>query len=120
MKKVHRIWVMSIFIMLLLNGCGSSGNPKWNPHFNATVLEVDENTILVEPFEDEDERKSNDKISVDTDVISTIAVPELEVGTEIRIVYNGQIMETYPARIKDVFAIYLIDENGEAIIPEEK
>ena len=43
----------------------------------------------------------------------------LEEGTEVCIVYNGEILETYPARIKTVFAIYLLDENGEAIIPKD-
>lgn len=84
--------------------------PGENPFFNATVLEVNERNILVEPFEGEDERKSASKIYVSTDVISTIPVPELQKGDEVRIVYNGEIQETYPAQISKVFAIYSLDE----------
>lgn len=84
--------------------------PGENPFFNATVLEVNGRNILVEPFEGEDERRSASQIYVSTDVISTIPVPELKKGDEIRIVYNGEIQETFPAQISKVFAIYPIDE----------
>ncbi len=88
-----------------------------NPYFNATVLEVYENSVLVEPFSNEEIRKSSDKIYVGTDVISTNPVPELKKGMQIRVVYNGKILETYPASIPDVFAIYELDTNGQVIFP---
>lgn len=81
-----------------------------NPYFNATVFEVGENTVTVKPFDDSDELKSSDKFIISTDVISTNPVPEMKIGTQIRIVYNGNIQETYPAKISDVFAIYLLSE----------
>ncbi len=81
-----------------------------NPYFNATVLEVKESSVLVEPFADTDEYKSCSKINVSLDVISTNPVPKLKKGDEIRIVYNGEIYETYPAGIYHVFAIYSLDE----------
>lgn len=81
-----------------------------NPYFNATVLEVRESSVLVEPFADTDEYKSSDKINVSLDVISTNPVPKLKKGDEIRIVYGGEISETYPANIYHVFAIYSLDE----------
>lgn len=84
--------------------------PGENPFFNATVLEVNEKNILVEPFEGEDERRSASQIYVSTDVISTNPVPEIKKGDEIRIIYNGEIQETFPAQISKVFAIYLINE----------
>lgn len=37
----------------------------------------------------------------------------MEVGDTIRIVYNGEIAESYPAQIATVFAIYPVDESGE-------
>ena len=91
----------------------SSDSLKQNPYFNATVLEIKENSILVEPFPNEDERKSSDKISVSTDVISKNPLPKLKKGDEIRIVYNGEILEIYPAMIHKVFAIYPLKDNGE-------
>ena len=88
----------------------SSKTGNYNPYFNATVLRVYENSVLVEPFEGSNERKSADKITVNTNVISHHPVPELKEGTQIRIVYNGTIEETYPANIPIAFAIYELRE----------
>lgn len=79
-----------------------------NPYFNAKVLEVNEKNILVEPLKGEIERNSASKIYVSTDVISGNPVPELKKGDEVRIIYNGEIMETYPAEISGVFTIIRI------------
>ena len=86
-----------------------------NPYFNATVLETYENSALVEPFENEQIRKSSNKIIVSTSVISTNPVPKLKKGMQIRVVYNGKVMETYPASLGGVFAIYELDKNGGVI-----
>ena len=85
----------------------TDGGENTNPSFTATVLSVYENSVLVEPDADTDERKSSDKIVVSTDVKSTNPVPGLKKGDKIRIVYNGSIEETYPAGINTVFAIYI-------------
>lgn len=98
-------------LILGIAGCGVK--EKANPYFNATVLEVREKSVLVEPFSGEEELKSADQISVSLAVISSHEVPELEEGTQIRIVYNGEIAESYPAQVNTVFAIYLVDEAGE-------
>ena len=80
--------------------------PGENPFFNAKVLEVNDKNILVEPLEGEAERNSASKIYVSTDVISTIPIPDMKKGDTVRIVYNGEIQETFPAQISKVFAIY--------------
>lgn len=110
MKKT--LWFFLLLCMICMTGCG---NEAKNPYFNASVLEVYENSVLVEPFEGSDELKSADQIDVNTEVISTHEVPEMEAGTTIRIVYNGDIAESYPAQINTVFAIYLVDETGELV-----
>lgn len=88
----------------------SSQTGNYNPYFNATVLEVYKNSVLVEPFEGSNELKSADKITVSTNVVSTHPVPELKNGMQIRIVYNGTIEEIYPANIPTAFAIYELRE----------
>ena len=117
MRKRSVVLGACIFAAFSLTGLQNRQSAKGNLTFNATVLEIGENTISVEPFENEE--ISTGEITVTTDVVSKIEVPELEEGTEVCIVYNGEILETYPARIKTVFAIYLLDENGEAIIPKD-
>ena len=81
-----------------------------NSYFDATVLEVHEYYLLVEPFEDEEERKSSDKISVDINTLSLNPVSEIKVGSKIRVVYDGEILESYPAQLGNVFAIRLLND----------
>ena len=84
----------------------SGGEENVNASFKATVLEVSENYVLVEPLENQN--ISTLPIEVSKNVISQIPVPDLKVGSKIQIVYNGEIMETYPKQINKVFSILLI------------
>lgn len=88
-----------------------------NPYFNAEIIEVNSNNIVVKPDEKSNEIKSADKISVSLDVISTIPVPTFKIGDRVRVVYNGEIAETYPAQINHVFAVYLLSEDGVVLSP---
>lgn len=71
--------------------------------FQATLLEVNENYLLVEPAADSDERKSSDQISVGLGTLDDAQIdallPELEPGDLLEIEYDGLIAETYPAQI---------------------
>ena len=93
-----------------------SVQPGANPYFNAEVLEVTEKNILVKP-DDSKETKSADKIYVSLDVISEIPVPTINAGDRVRVIYNGEIAETYPAQINNVFVIYLLGENDMVLSP---
>ncbi len=84
----------------------SGGEENVNASFKATVLEVYENYLLVEPLENQN--ISTLPIEVSKNVISQIPVPDLKVGSKIQIVYNGEIMESYPKQINKVFSILLI------------
>ena len=65
--------------------------------FIGTVLEETTKYMIVEPNEDEDERKSADKIIVSfgTDHKDYL----YGIGRKVLITYNGEIKETYPAQI---------------------
>ncbi len=80
--------------------------------FNATVLEVKENYILVEPFENENERKSAAKIQVSTKLKGNEPLPEIKKGDYVTIKYDGMIQETYPAQISTVYSIALHERGG--------
>lgn len=94
-----------------------SVQPGDNPYFNAEVLEVTEKSILVKPDDDSKESKSANKIYVSLDVISEIPVPTINTGDRVRVIYNGEIAETYPAQINNVFVIYLLGENNMVLSP---
>ena len=51
------------------------------------------------------------------DFISTIPVPSFKIGDKVRVIYNGEIAETYPAQISNVFVVYLLSEDGEIVSP---
>ena len=78
-----------------------------NVNFNAKVLEVNENNILVEPFENEDERKSASRIYVSTELKGEEILPEIKKGNYVTISYDGNIQESYPAQITNVYSITL-------------
>lgn len=67
--------------------------------FVGTIIEANDNSIIVEPEEGSNERKSSDKISMKitrpTNGINDFYV----VGNKVKITYNGNIMESYPAQI---------------------
>ncbi len=63
--------------------------------FYAKILEVNEKSILVEPFKNEEIRKSSDKISIGIENTS-----EYILGENIRVEFNGEINESYPATVE--------------------
>ena len=67
--------------------------------FVATVIEISENSVLVEPVVGEEELQSSHKISVNTASLGDIGA---EVGSDVEIYYTGGIMETYPAQINAI------------------
>ena len=75
--------------------------------FRGTITQVEENLFFVEPDENEDIRKSADKVMVqklknDTNV-------KFEVGERVKITYDGDVMETYPVQIKATKIEKLVD-----------
>lgn len=77
--------------------------------FVGTILEETTQYMIVEPNEDEDERKSSDKIQIN---YGTNHIDYLYgVGRKVVIHYKGYIMETYPAQINsDLISIDGYDE----------
>ena len=64
--------------------------------FFGKVIESESSYIIVEPNENEAERKSSDKFRIslgkNNDALYIV-------GTNVKITYSGYIMETYPAQI---------------------
>lgn len=79
------------------------------PNFKGIVTEVSEHSILVSVSKDEDEFKSSDKISVSLNVKLKDSMTHFSVGDKVSVYYNGEIVETYPAQVKEVYAIILRD-----------
>ncbi len=73
--------------------------------FQATVIEVADNSILVEPVDDSLELNSADKFSIPNK--EKLA---LQIGDTVKIVYNGDILESYPAQLGEVYKIMLLEQ----------
>lgn len=86
--------------------------PEQSATFDAKILDVGKNGdwILVEPSEGTGERSSSDKINVSTVGTDLEGRTDIKKGTKVRIMYDGVIMESYPAQIRGVFAVYLHSE----------
>ena len=76
--------------------------------FQAEILEIHDGNYLVKPVEGSWELSSADRIEVP--IRNAHPSPEPEIGDVIEIEYSGEILETYPARIVDVYGIKVIKE----------
>ena len=65
--------------------------------FRAVILDLNGSAALVEPLENEDERRSSDKITFGLEGFEDIGA---EIGSVVEITYTGGIMESYPAQIR--------------------
>ena len=76
--------------------------------FQAEILEDHNGYYLVKPVEGSWELNSADRIEVP--IRNAYPSPEPEIGDVIEIEYSGEILETYPARIADVYGIKVIKQ----------
>lgn len=113
MRRLLSLLLVLVCMMTLL-GC-----EKGQVYFNAIVLESKEGFINVKCTEAFGSGISVDEeFPVSTNVVASKGVPEITAGDKIRVVFNGEIMESDPLKLGTVFAIYLLDENG-AVIPND-
>ena len=76
--------------------------------FQAEILEIHGGNYLVKPVEGSWELNSADRMEVP--IRNAHPSPEPEIGDVIEIEYSGEILETYPAQIADVYGIKIIKE----------
>ena len=77
--------------------------PSNNSQLRATVLEVHDSYLLVAPEGGTPESRIADKIEVS--VKGKESWPILSAGNTILIIYDGNVQETYPARINNVYQV---------------
>lgn len=77
--------------------------------FQAEILEIHDGYYLVEPAEGSWELSSADRIEVPIKMLDPSLEPE--VGDIIEIEYSGEILESYPAQIANVYGIKIVEES---------
>ena len=100
--------------MLGLVACDNESNKTYI--FKGKVVEMYMNNLIIEPLENEDIRKSSDRIQVWFGHIPEFHPPIFPEGTLVEIEYDGNIAETYPAQINAI-SLRTIDEEGNDVIP---
>lgn len=96
MKKILCYGFM-ILCALYLTAC-SEGQAKGDEKsFKAEVVEVDNKSVTVIPAEDEEIRKSADRVRFEKEHVKN--GEQIKVGDKIMISYGGTVEEVYPAHI---------------------
>lgn len=80
--------------------------------FRAKLLEIHDNYFLVEPEESSPEAASADRIEVPMAQMDSSLEPQ--VGDVLEIFHSGEVLETYPARLREVYSIRVAQESEAA------
>lgn len=85
----------------------SANNTPLTITFQASVIEKSKDSIIVKPVDGSLELDSADKFH-----LSNEENLELQIGDLVEISYNGEIMESYPAQLGEVYKITVIEQTG--------
>ena len=109
--KYHTDELVETGRLVFKNHCIQIGGFSNEAHqvFQAEILEIHNGNYLVKPVEGSWELSSADRIEVS--IRNVHPSPEPEIGDVIEIEYAGEILETYPAQIADVYGIKVIEKN---------
>lgn len=123
-QLLKAVSVVLISSLVILSGCSASESTKAdisvtteqndnltqeNHVMRATITEIGNSSMTVTPVKGSDELKSSDKFTI---AISDMdASREPVAGDTVEITYNGDILETYPAQLGEVFKITLNDDD---------
>ncbi len=106
--------VISVLLLLLMlvsckdAGIGKSRDKLYSAageYFDGVIINIDGNSLIVGPYDGEEIKMSADKVSVYVD-----NVDKFKTGDSIRVLYDGEIMETYPVKVKNPAEVYLLSE----------
>ena len=113
MKKFIALLLVSVLVFTL----ATCGNDKGQDYLNAIVLEITDTEIIAECIDEHTNQLTGKILAVSKNVISASGVPQFKMDDEIRVVFDfGKINEVSNlVKMERVYAIYLLDENGNVI-----
>ena len=109
--------VVGAFVAPALIGEQNVEQPMGQGFFNAVVLEIENDTVIVECTDNlQGNVPVGAEVQISTDTISSEKVPELAVGDNVRVLYLGKIAEDDLLILENTISIFLLDEKGEPIV----
>ena len=115
-EKAKLIILFILIITLPLSGCFDQ---EEETSFVASVLEVNQSSLLVEPSEGSAELSSADRIIahigeaiIEDPEGNEVDITSVEVGDRVVIFYDGTVAESYPAQVWP-FRVQLMDLDDE-------
>ncbi len=105
MKKIFTLALASLVALSILVGCSNSATEQdlktdtddvvnTSHQFSGVISEVDQNSAIVTPNEGEAILSSGDAV-----IIALPDTLEVGVGDEVTVVYDGNVMESYPLQV---------------------
>ena len=110
MKRIAAV-LLALLCLLLTTGCLNSMNyvMQHSPKLVGTVEEVHDRYVLVRNDAEETPSFGGGLYQVSTDVKLKDSVTAFSVGDRVAVYFTGEILEIYPAIVKDVQAIVLLE-----------
>ena len=96
MVKKISLGFWAFFVLGISVSCATRQSIDDSVSFNAKILEIHSNYVLVEPLEGEAILRSSDRVSF---VSINLNVIDASVGDFVTIQYDGNVRESYPAQI---------------------
>ena len=121
--KTRFLLILALILAFAVVACSKEGGGEDTAPetytLTATVIEVYDSGLLVEPVEGSWELNSADRITVGTGRLDdeeslTYLTKGAAVGDTVEITYDGMLAETYPAQIANASAVRLVSrQSGE-------
>ncbi|MEG0165147.1 hypothetical protein [Anaerorhabdus sp.] len=80
-----------------------------NTQFEGEIIKVNESSILVEVNDDANIKKTSDVIEVSLNTKKKNHDIKFKIGDIVWVIYDGVIMESYPAQVNGVYEIKLVE-----------
>lgn len=115
MRRNYRLLWTALLLAVLCCGCAGRTEPVdmkegGRAHFQAVVLELLDDGVVVEPLAGERLRDTADRVAFRTGGLAPLVV---EIGDTVVVWYEGAVRETYPAGVDAVE--WEISEKGVAL-----
>lgn len=95
----------------------SASTPMGQGYFNAIVIDIADDAILVECIKNfYGDIPVGAEVEVSLNTLSTEEIPPLQIEDHIRVLYMGANTDTSPVTLKDTISIFLLDKNGVPVI----